>query len=1014
MRRRLTSLGLLAFLGLGTMAFAQVTGVVNDGNNFPESDVEVTVKGTDKVAYTDENGNFNIDAKVGDTLIINGKEFKVTSTNLGALKYATESKDISLSTVTIIGGIKLDPTQKVGSYAVVKKEDFENTPVASIDEVLNGRVAGLNFSTNGGQPGSSNIVAIRGVGSFVGSTNPLYVIDGVVVGKGSDNSSLTSSFNPLSSIDPNQIESVTVLKDASSTALYGARGANGVVVVTTKRGKYQQPTKINLSTESAFQSVAFDRMDFMDANEFLEWGGLTRFNTGKFASREEANLYFRNTDMKYDGVSNTDWRDEIQRGTSTVNNYNFAISGGGENTSFRAGLSYYQNRPLVISSKFDRYSASFAVDHKASDKFKIGFTGNVSSVENRTYSQGGSTSNPWLTQWTMLPIYPVYNTDGSYNLNLGSGKTFNAVALQKENFVKGSIQTFVGALTASYDLTKELSFSSLYGAQYQIINEKKWWNPNFGDGLGYQGLLQDSFRNAFDWNWTNTLTYRKTFSDIHQLEVNVGMDYQEHSSVWKYQVGSKIDRPWMNAATDFSLGQQGDRRKWVQFSYFGRLSYTIAQKYSLTGNIRRDANSTLGADNRDGIFWSTGASWNIGKEEFLKGSGIDLILRANYGETGNIPYADSWGAVYNGITKYGIPTESVYGDQPATNITAAGNPKLKWEVSKQFNIGLDFGIKNNLVSGSIDVYNRKTSDAIFPSVILGETPSYPNSYMDNIGEIINKGIEATLAVKPFDREFKWALNANFSYNKSEVGNLVDPNARYMEGNMKAIQQGHVFGEYYTYGWAGVDSSNGDPLWYTDETKSATTNDITKATRYYQGKTPFPKYMAGLRSDMSYKGFTLSAFFAGQFEYSVYDAWQNYSMGDGSTITRNQQSQMLYDSWTPTNTNASNPRQVIGGVNSTGAASGSQNPSTRWLRDGDHIRLKEIKLAYSFKDKIKAVENLTIYVKGNNIWTYAFDKNLDFDPESNSNRSTYQWQGKGVFDYTSPIMKSYSLGLSIDF
>lgn len=1009
------SLGLVAFLGLGTAAFAQVTGVVNDANGFPESDAEVIVKGTGKVAITDENGNFDIDAKVGDVLVINGKEFKVTSTQLGVLKAKADSP-IDLAEVSIIGGITLDPTQKIGSYATIKKEDFENTPVASIDEVLNGRVAGLNFSTNGGQPGSSNIVAIRGVGSFIGSTNPLYVIDGVVVGKGSDNASLTASFNPLSSIDPNQIENVTVLKDASSTALYGARGANGVIVVTTKRGKYNQATKVNLSTESAFQSIAFDRMKFMNASEFLDWGAMVRYNTGKFNSLEEAATYFRDKDVKYDGVSDTNWRDEIQRGTSTVNTYNVSIQGGSENTSFRAGLTYYQNRPLVLESKFDRYSASLAVDHKASDRLKLGVTTNVSSVENRTYSQGGSNSNPWLTQWSMLPTHSVYNEDGSYNLNLGTGKTFNAVAIQKENFVKGSIQTFVGSLTATYDFTKDLSLNSLFGSQYQVFNEKSWWNPNFGDGLGYNGLLQDSYRSAFDWNWTNTLTYRKTIADIHSFEVNAGMDYQEHSSVWKYQIGAGLDRPWMNAATDFSLGQQGDRRKWVQFSYFGRLSYSLDKKYSLTANIRRDSNSTLGENNRDGIFWSTGASWNIGRESFLSGSGIDLSIRANYGETGNIPYADSWGLIYNGLTTYGIPTGNVYGDEPGLNITSAGNPNLKWEVSKQWNIGLDFGIMKNIISGTIDVYNRKTSDAIFPSSILGETPSPVNSFMSNIGEIVNKGIEGTIMARPFNGEFKWVLNANFSYNKSQVSKLEDPNAKYMEGSLKVLEQGHTFGEYYTYGWAGVDPTNGDALFYKDGSETETVNDITKATKYYQGKSAFPKYMAGLRTDFSYKGLSLSAFFAGQFEYAIYDAWQNYSLGDGSNITRNHQTSALYDSWTPTNTNASNPKQVIGAVNSTGSASGSQNPSSRWLRDGDHIRLKEIKLAYSLGETAKriGIDNLTIYVKGNNVWTYAFDKDLDFDPESNSNRQTYQWQGKGVFDYTSPIMKSYSLGLSIDF
>ena len=1008
MRRRLTSLSFLAFLGLGTIAFAQVTGVVNDANNFPESDVEVTVKGTNKTAITDENGNFNIDAKVGDTLVVNGKEFKVTSTNLGALKYSSESKDIDLGEVTIIGGIKLDQAQKIGSYQTVKKEDFENTPVASVDEVLNGRVAGLNFSTGGGQPGSANIIAIRGAGSFVGTTNPLYVIDGVVVGKGADNAGLMTSFNPLSSIDPNQIESVTVLKDASATALYGARGANGVIVVTTKRGKFNQKTKFNLSSEFSVQDEAFNKNKYMNAEEFVQWGGLLRYNSGLATSREQGYEQFK-TYVKWDGVTDTDWRKAVQRNSSSVRTYNFSASGGGENTSFRTGFSYYDNDPLTLNSKFDRLSASIAVDHKASEKFKMGANANFSTVQNRTYLDGGAFSNPWLTQWTVRPTTPIYNADGSYNLNLGGAGGHNPVAVQKYSHIKGAISTFLASVYGTYNFTKELAFDTNFGTQYQELNESQWNNPWYGDGVNYNGRLYETNSRFFDWNWVNTASFKKVFNEIHNFEAYLGMEYQEHTMNYSSAQGQDflIPKPYLaNAGTIVTASSY--ERKWIQYSYFARLNYVFNNRLTISAQVRNDNNSTLGENEKGGWFWSAGGSYNLAKD--INSSVLDnLTIRGNYGELGNIPYADSWGSVYNGVSYMGISTP--YDGTRGFIISNVGNPDLKWETTKQLNLGVDFGFGNGLISGSIDVYNKRTTQAIFPYEISYETPSPINTSYTNIGEIKNRGIEAILTVRPFNKgDFKWSLTANGSFNKSKIGQMLDPNARYLSGYLKAIQQGKQFGEYYTYGWAGVDPTNGNGLYWTDETKTATTSDRTQAQQFFQGKTPFPVWMAGLRSDMTWKNITLSAFFSGAFDYQVYDSWQNYTLSDGASVTYNQISSALYDSWTPDNPNASNPKQTWGnGTNSRAA-------SSRYLKDGDFIRLKELKIAYSFGDKLKdaGIDNLSIYLRGQNLVTWVFDKSLTFDPESNSNAPTYTWQGKGVFDYTSPIMKSYSIGVSIDF
>ncbi|MBH1959041.1 MAG: SusC/RagA family TonB-linked outer membrane protein [Flavobacteriia bacterium] len=921
---------------------------------------------------------------------------------------ATKTKDIE--EVVLVGGIKLDPAVKLGSYTVVSKANFESTPVASVDEVLNGRVAGLTFSTNGGDPGSTNLITIRGVGSLIGTPNPLYVIDGVVVGKGSDNAQVMESWNPLASIDPNSIEKVAVLKDASATALYGARGANGVIVITTKRGRFNQKTRFNLSSDMSVQDIAFDKQKYMNAKEFLQWGGQMLVNSGAYTDLQLATDQFAQ-DNSYDGISDENWQEKVQRRNSIVNTYNFSATGGGENTSFRLGGSYYQNEPLVLNSNFDRISLTSAIDHKISDKLNLGFNANFTNVERKTYDAGGAYRNPWLTNWYIAPIYPAYNSDGSFNqTNLGNGNdNFNPLAIQEMDFMKGSIKTFVSSVNADLQVIKNVFANSLFGAQYQALDEKTYWDPRIGDGLTYNGYVLESRSSAFDWNWNNSLSYRNTFNDRHEVQAYVGMEYQEHKY---YSLGAQVDNlsqpiPYISFGTDF-LQPWEDRLKWTQISYYSRLNYNLDKKYSLSAQIRRDGNSTLGVK-KYGNFWSVAGAWTMSAEDFIPEFFNLLTLRANYGEIGNIPYADQWYVQYNALAL--VSPTSMYAADQATVISQPGNPDLRWEVSKQYNLGLDFTIFENKFNASIDVYQRKTVDAIY-SYTTATTAGGPDSYLTNVGDILNKGVEVTAGVKPFSGEFQWLLDGNFAYNKNTVESISNPgqiDLSSVSNSMRAISEGHLLGEYYTYDWAGVNPQTGAGMFWTDASHTETTTNRTAAQRVWQGKTPFPKYTAGLKSEFRYKKFSLSAFFTGQFEYSVHNRWQNYILGDGSAIN-NQITDALYDSWTPNNTTASNPIQLL---NNPSNAAG---PSTRWMRDGDHIRLKEAKLSYSFGNVLKdaGVDNLTLYMRGVNLWLYTFDKNLTFDPEANSNAAGASWAGKGLYDYTSPIMRSVSFGVSLDF
>ncbi len=1020
MRRKFTTLSVLSLFFMGGLAMAQVTGVLKDSSGFALEDAEVKVESTGQTVFTDSNGNFSIDAKVGDTLSVvdsNGEVYslKVTKNKLGEVKFTrSKSDEIELQTVSLVGGIKMDAAQKIGAYDIVKKEDFELAPTSSIDEVLNGRVAGLVFSTNSGDPGSANIITIRGVGSLVGTPNPLYVIDGVVVGKGSDNAGLMESWNPLASIDPNSIESVSVLKDASATALYGARGANGVIVITTKKGRYNQKTRFNFATDMAIQDIAYDKQRWMNASEYIEWGALANYNTGNYSSLDAARDYFTGSYLNYDGVTDTNWTDVITRSQSTVRTYNFSATGGGENTSFRIGGSYYNNKPLIINTNFDRISVNAAIDHRIDDKLTLGLNVNYTHVDRVTYYDGGSFRNPWNARWNLVPTAPVYNTDGTLNQSIPGNENFNPLGILEKDFTTGDISTYLASLNAEYQFAKNFYFYSLFGTQYQTLNERAWWDPTVGDGVANEGALQATKTFAWDWNWQNSVSYRNKFAEKHDLQVYLGMEYQEHKYDQLYTSGTQFSeaRPFFNYANQETVSTSEAVYQWKQISYFSRLNYIFDGKYTLSGQLRSDSNSTLGLNDKSGTFWSVGGSWNATKENFLSSSFLsNLTLRANYGEIGNIPYADSWGPQYNA---YSVMSVAQYGGDPTNQIGTVGDPDLQWEISKQWNAGIDLGLLNNALNFTVDVYERNSVEAIYSAGLIPSSNPEPSGRYTNVGKISNKGVEVTVNANPINKEFKWNIYGNFSYNKNMLEKLFE-DSEYFEldgtsNSMRVLKEGHEVGEYYTFLWAGVNPETGQGGWWKDGSKSEIVYNRTEAERVFMGKSAFPKYLASIKNDFSFKGITLSLFFTSQFEYAVHNRWQNYTLSDGSSMNTTQITDALYDSWTETNRNASNPKQVANQAN------GTEAPSSRWMFDGDHIRLKEAKLAYSFGDKFKqqtGLDNLTVYVKGVNLWTYVFDKDLTFDPESNSNAAA-GWRGKGLYDNTAPIFKSISLGIVLDF
>ncbi len=1042
MRTRFAFLSALFLLFIGQVAFAQVTGSVEDDFG-PVADAEVIVRGGDSSAITDENGAFTIDAQVGDVLVITdamgtSQDFKISKKNMGTLKFGAQ---LLLPEVTLLGGIKIDPAQKVGSYDVVTSENFESTPYSSIDDVLNGRVAGLTFSSASGDPGSSNMVVIRGISSLLGSPNPLYVIDGVVVGKGADNAAMMESWNPLSALDPNAIESVSVLKDASATALYGSRGANGVIIVKTKQGKFNQKTRFNFSTEMAIQDRAFESLKLMNGDEYIKYGGILMWNSQgengipTFTSLEDATQYYLD---KYEpqyspGDPYTDWTDAVTRDVSTVKTYSFSATGGGENTSFRLGGSYYENKPWVTQGLFNRISLNSAVEHKANDRLRFNANVNYSNINRDSYAGGRASASPVNSAIMLSPLRSIYTPEGDYNQDLGNIGTqdytpgFNPVGVQDGTKMDAIVNTVIGSVSADWEFAKNLSFNSLYGLQYQWLKETSLidsYIPYFTTSITDRGYYADARTQTLDWNWTNTLSYINKFADKHDLQVYLGMEFQDHK--YDYLGSSTLGMtrflPYFMFSDEEVLTSNIDY-KWTQISYFSRLNYIFDNKYILSGQFRRDGNSTLGEEKKFGNFWSIGASWNAHNEDFMPDVFSIFTLRGSYGVLGNIPYADQWGSQYNAQEALGYDLSYTWGNNAGIGyIGSPGNTSLGWEESKHLDIGLDLGFFNNKLKLTIDYYNKITDMAIFDVDPADET-GYLSAYKGNVGKLDNKGFELSIDGTIINNEnFKWFMNLNGSFQETFVDELYQDLVTFpgddeagpsdADNDFVALSPGHLLGEYYTILWGGVDEQ-GNPWYWTDGTKTVKTSEKNEAEKAWMGKNAFPRYIAGIGSDLSYKNVSLSFMFAGQFDFYVQNAVHSYTIHDGRFPTRNQITAALYDSWTDApgmeNYNASNPRATFLDADE------SRLESSRFLNKGDHIRLKELKLVYSFGDLFKTntgIDNLSIYFRGTNLWTYAFDKDLNYDPESNSN--SWSWIGKGRYWYSAPVLRTYSLGIQIDF
>ncbi|PRX43802.1 SusC/RagA family TonB-linked outer membrane protein [Salegentibacter salegens] len=989
--RRLTSQGII-----DTYDFQQVVeGKVMDDNGLPLPGVNVIIQNTNTGTQTDFDGVFSIEAEEGDVLEFSylGMEsltYRITDLESPIEVVMLQDAD-QLSEVLVVAYGKQSRASFTGAAVDVDVSKIDESPLASFQESLQGNVAGLQMSAQSGQPGAAPDIRIRGIGSINASSDPLYVVDGIPVVSGNISQIATSS-NTIAGINPKDIENITVLKDASATSIYGSRGANGVILITTKQGKEGKTTFEVGVQRGISQMLLPDRNKPLNTAQHLELLIESRVNAGD-TQQEAEDFIYGNVDRNID----TDWEDVITRNGS-YEQYNISASGGSEKTQFFASLGLYEQEGVIIGIGYNKLNARLNVNHQATDKLKIDFGIAANNQKLNTNSDGGSAHNPVRALARVVPWEPVYNEDGSYNTDILL--TYNPVGLVEQNVRETKIYGILGNLSLTYDFTENFSFQTKGNVDFNLADEFRFDNPVFGEGRNDGGRGRAYNNKIINYNITNLLKYNWRINEDHNLDFTLGQEAQkiERSSVYAFV--SNYGAPGLTTLENASVYRNATNSRTASSisSYFINASYAFGNKYYLNATARRDGSSRFGSDVRYANFGSVGAAWNIAAEDFMEDAEMvkELKLRSSYGVNGNQEIGNfasrglySTGADYNGEPGY------VYSQQ--------SNPSLTWEKNKPFNVGFDFNF-NHRITGTVEYYNRTTTDLLF-RVPISATNGITN-FLTNIGEMKNSGWEFALNTVNIDNPdgLNWITNFNFTTNANEITKLQDDESIVDGYFIREI--GEDFYTFYMPGFAGADPENGDALWYTDESETTTTNQYSEAQPYKQGS-GLPDFYSGLTNTLTYKNLSFSFMLYLNYGNKVYDYWGRYTNSDGSARLndRGNMTQNIYENRWQNPGDITDVPKVVWGNSQSGLSS---QHSTRFLYDGTYLRLRDVTLSYdlpeSFIERIR-VNNLRLYLKGNNLLTWVKDDKIELDPEVGIT---------GQSDLRIPISRQLLVGLDLSF
>ncbi|WP_276480868.1 SusC/RagA family TonB-linked outer membrane protein [Paraflavitalea pollutisoli] len=993
--RKILALAMVMLLFTGSLLAQNKTlsGKVTDQAGAPIPGASVVLKGNNGGTSTGSDGSYSITVpENARTLIVSAVGFAQQEVTIGKniqLDIQLTKNDQGLAEVVVVAYGTQNKRSLTGAATTISTEKLARAPRASIQESFQGNVAGVQAVNGSGQPGSVPNIRIRGVGSINASSAPLYVIDGVPVVSGDITGYNTNTIAGLSS---NDVESVTVLKDAAAASLYGSRAANGVVLITTKTGKAGR-TKFSASAQYGINKITLRDSDLpLSTPEMLELLREGWVNSGKNLADFPAEVKARGVDS----TVNTDWVDALTR-NGNFQQYDLSASGGTDKTTFYLSGGIYKSEAAVIGSDYTRTTAKLSLTNKATDRLSFNGSLSLGYQQSNTSSDAGAFANPIRSFYRLQPWLRIYNPDGSFDNSYNN--TFNPVQLAEKNFRKAKSYSALGSVGAQYKIYQGLTFETKAGLDMNYGMTNLFWSPGFGDGRNYGGYGSASNALYLNWITTNLLKYKTTFGEDHEFDALVGYEAQKTTVNSSSNAASNFlpnTNTLANAAKPESSSSSITENSIA--SVLANVGYNYKRKYYLTGTFRRDGSSRFGFNKRYGNFWSVGASWDITSESFMANLKTlsQLKLRASYGLNGNqeIGNFDSRG-LYSGNT--------VYDGSPAYALTQYSNDKLTWEVNKPLNIGLDFGFLNDRITGSLEWYERKTTALLLTvpiSSINGLT-----GYTDNVGAMKNSGIEISISsrniVSSSPDGFSWSTDFNLTTLKNKITALNSPS----RGTFNR-EVGLDFYQYYLIDYAGVNAANGEAMWYTDSARTKTTNVFSQGLRANQGSA-LPDFFGGLTNTVSMKGFTLSFQLYYNFGNKIYDGWGSFLNSDGSSgfSATGKINRYTYENrWKKAGDVTDVPRVTYLG-SQTGLS--SQN-SSRFLYDGDYVRLRDVTLSYNLPRSVTSrlkLANARFYVRANNLFTWVKDKRLSYDPEV---------PVTGDLDQRPPVFRTIVGGIDISF
>lgn len=953
-----------------------VSGKISDEKGTPIAGASVLAKGTNVGTSTDATGSFSLSVpSSASTLVVSyvgyaSQEVNISSSN--SINVTLQPESSALTDVVVVGYGTVKKKDLTGAVATVREKDFNKGNFTAPDQLIQGKVAGVQVLNNSGQPGGASTVKIRGNSSITAGSQPLYVVDGVPLDgrsarPGGSGAGIGTSpdANPLNFINPNDIASMDILKDASATAIYGSRAAFGVVIITTKRGKSGQP-KIDLNSSVGTSSL-LKKLEVLNGDEYrkaLSDYGLTSGDLG----------------------DNVDAFDAIMR-NGFQQNYSVAVSGGTENGRYRLSAGYLDQQGIIIKSAFKKVSANFSGNYKFLDSKKLGLDFNIITTQTReeiapVSNNAGFTGNivGQALQWN--PTQALYNDDGSLNILRGS-TTVNPVAMSEAYDDNAKVTTVLASISPYYKITKDLEYRFLYSVNYGTGIRRN----QIASFINLENIIDRGFayyanNELTTHQLTHTLNFNKEITSSLSLNALVGYEYMKFDNRGVNMNARDFGSYPIPYTNYFQYSTQGSRgigsfaepTTELQ-SYFGRAILNYNDKYRLTATLRADGSSKFGANNKYGYFPSFAASWTITNEEFLKSASIinNLVLRASWGKTGaQVQPAGSSKFRYtpNGIGSIGISNYA--------------NDDLKWQADQQINIGLDFGFMKNRITGTVDYFNKKTSGLLYPTVTpQSAPPGAPPTWKNLDGEIVNKGVEATLNFAIISKnDFSWDFGVNATFVKNNVSNLPAPiQTGGLDGQgitgatVQVIQNDLPINAFFTKDYQGLDK-DGFGI-YTDE----------GYTLYYVGN-PNPSTILGISTSLTYKKLSFTANMNGAFGQDIYNNTLNSVLPIGNLGSRN-----IAKSLIGLGESRANPI----------------TPSSRYLEKGNYLKLANATFNYSVGSLGKVFKGMNVFVTGSNL--FVLTNFTGFDPEVNTDKNINGVPSVGI-EYTPyPSARTFIFGLN---